>query len=292
MGIDDIDKRLAVCSWSLQPKDLDDLIRLVNEVGIPRIQLALTPIDEAPQQWADVGTRLKDAGIEIVSGMFQTIGEDYSTPQTIRETGGIVPDEHWEANWANIQRYADLAAQLNLSTVTAHAGFIPHDSHDPSYQRIMDRLLKIADLFKQRFDGWLLLETGQEEAETLQRLIEAMGRDNVGVNFDPANMLLYDMGDPVEGVKLLMPHVRSVHLKDACRPEQKGQWGLETPVGQGKVDWLAFLKVLKNAGYRGDLIFEREAGESRVEDIRSGAEHIRKLCANSESNPTDQQEHL
>ncbi|MFZ4576545.1 MAG: sugar phosphate isomerase/epimerase family protein, partial [Phycisphaerales bacterium] len=91
----------------------------------------------------------------------------------------------------------------------------------------------------------------------------------VGVNFDPANMILYGMGDPVESLRALMPHVMQVHLKDATPSATPGQWGAEVPLGAGAVDWSSFFATLRAAGYAGDLCIEREAGEQRIEDIRT-----------------------
>jgi sugar phosphate isomerase/epimerase len=89
---------------------------------------------------------------------------------------------------------------------------------------------------------------------------------HVGVNFDPANMLLYGSGEPIEAMKLLLPFVKQAHIKDARRASQPGIWGEEVPVGTGEVDWPTFLKVLANGGFSGNLIIEREAGDARVAD--------------------------
>ncbi len=125
---------------------------------------------------------------------------------------------------------------------------------------------QIADCFSKH--GLKLgFETGQEDAQTLGVFLDRLERDNVGVNFDPANMILYDMGDPIEALRALMPRVMQVHLKDANRTTTPGAWGEEVVVGTGQVDWPAFFGALQEAGYADDLCIEREAGTSRVEDI-------------------------
>ena len=99
----DIESRLAVCSWSLQPKSPEALIAQIREIGIPRVQIALDPLRESPDTWDKTSNLFSAENIVIVSGMFGTIGEDYSSLDSIKETGGVVPDEHWDANWSNIQ---------------------------------------------------------------------------------------------------------------------------------------------------------------------------------------------
>ena len=96
------------------------------------------------------------------------------------------------------------------------------------------------------------------------------GVQNVAVNFDPANMILYDMDEPIDALRLLVPHVPQVHVKDAKRTRVKGQWGEEVVVGTGEVDWVAFVRILAEADFAGSYVFEREAGDDRVGDIQQG----------------------
>ncbi len=103
----------------------------------------------------------------------------------------------------------------------------------------------------------------------LLQLLQTLNRKNVGVNFDPANMLLYDKGNPVEAAVALGPWIRQVHIKDARRTQVAGTWGEEVPAGSGQVDWRAFFAALKQVGFAGDFVIEREAGNQRIEDIRA-----------------------
>ena len=270
-----VTERLAVCSWSLQPKTPDELIAHVKGIGIPRVQIALDPI-RAEAAWGNFGALASQNGITMVSGMFGTIGEDYTTMETIRRTGGVVPDETWEENWKNIQANAKLAASLDIRLVTFHAGFLPHDEGDPGFTKLRDRLRKVADAFaSQRVD--LALETGQETAEALKRFLQVLERPNVGVNFDPANMILYEKGDPIAALETLAPWLKQCHLKDARRTKQPGTWGDEVTVGTGEVDWRKFFGVLDRIGYKGHLCIEREAGSQRAEDIRAGRKFVESL---------------
>ncbi len=266
MNAHPLSARLAVCSWSLQPDNPEQLVALVEATGVHRVQLDLDPLRDAPETWGATQARLADAGIGIVSGMFRTVGEDYTTMETIKVTGGIAPDATWEENRRNIRALVPIARQLGLTLLTFHAGFLPHDETDPAYAKLADRLREVADIFGA--DGITLgLETGQETASELLALLEGLERPNLGVNFDPANMMLYDKGDPIDAVLTLAPWIRQVHIKDGIRTSVPGTWGEEVVVGTGDVDWPAFFSTLEKIGYEGDLCIEREAGTERVADI-------------------------
>jgi L-ribulose-5-phosphate 3-epimerase len=268
--------RLAVCSWSLQPANPQNLIKQLRATGIRRVQLALDPLRESPKVWAKTASLFRRNDITIVSGMFGCVGEDYSTLETIRRTGGIAPDKTWKQNWLNMRATAALAHELKLKLVTFHAGFLPHKEKDPSFVKMLQRLAEAADAF-QAAKIALGLETGQETAPVLVKLLTKLNRPNIGVNFDPANMILYDKGDPIAALRVLGPWIRQVHIKDARRTKVPGTWGQEVTVGTGEVDWPSFFATLKELNYAGDFVIEREAGEQRVKDIRTAKEVVAKV---------------
>ena len=245
----------------------------MRATGIHRVQLALDPLREAPDIWGDTARVLQQANIKIVSGMFGCVGEDYSTLDSIRVTGGIAPDLTWPQNLKNIQATVEIAAGLGLRLVTFHAGFVPHNPSDSDFMKMLRRLAAVAEIFAA---GKMVvgLETGQETAVALAALLGALNQPNVGVNFDPANMLLYGKGDPVQAVRVLGPWIRQVHIKDAVRTQTPGKWGNEVAVGAGEVDWPAFFAILKDMNFNGDFVIEREAGGERVADIRRAREVI------------------
>ena len=157
----------------------------------------------------------------MVSGMFGCVGEDYSTLESIRLTGGIAPDATWAENLGNIQSEAALAATLGFKLVTFHAGFLPlrrvrsglrQNGRTSPYYRGLVRGRQLT----------LALETGQETAAALRQLLLRLDRPNVGVNFDPANMILYGKGNPIEALGVLGPWIRQVHIKDATRARTPG----------------------------------------------------------------------
>ena len=186
----------------------------------------------------------------------------------IHSDNGGIAGFAWEQNWKNIQATAALR-KLGLKLVTFHAGFLPHEEKDPRSANC-GSAIEIADVFAAR-NIMLALETGQETAAVLLDLLQKLTRPNVGVNFDPANMILYDKGNPIEASRALGPFIRQVHIKDARRTKGPGTWGEEVVAGTGEVDWRAFFTVLDQVAFKGDLCIEREAGNQRGADIRAAA---------------------
>ncbi len=270
----------AVCSWSLRPTDVRELARRVRALDIDSVQLALVPcLDD--EQWRGAVDFLRGEGIQVISGMLAMAGEDYTTLESIARTGGVRSDHHWGENLDRTLRVADLAERDALDLVTLHGGFLPHDGRDPVRSMMIDRLRTVADIFAQRGIS-IALETGQESAATLAAALHELDRPTVGVNFDPANMILYGMGDPTEAVETLAPWLRQVHVKDAVATEHAGTWGSERPVGAGSVQWQPFLARVRRACTPErpiNLVIERESGKCRDEDILAARDLIRRhLC--------------
>jgi sugar phosphate isomerase/epimerase len=246
----------------------------VVQCGVGAVQLALDPL--RTRAWDETETlRILDANeISMISGMMAMRGEDYSTLESIRATGGVRPDATWPDNLAAARDNAALAARLGLSLVTFHAGFLPHDDADPERERMIDRLRELTEIFGTH-GVRVAFETGQESAETLLGVLGALPA-SVGVNFDPANMILYGMGDPIEALQSLAPRVAQVHIKDAVATQQPGQWGHETPAGEGAVRWREFFDAYRDARLACDLVIEREGGGSRIPDVRDAASLVRR----------------
>lgn len=277
----DADARIGVCSWSLQPENPRQLAERVAECGVSLVQLHLDPVRTGAWDAKETIAALHDAGARLCSGMMTTEGEDYSTLESIKLTGGVRPDATWAANLSAAKQNAELAASLGLQLVTLHAGFLPHEKGDPERAKLVDRLGEVVDVFAER-GVRVGLETGQESAETLLEVLEEVGREDwLGVNFDPANMILYRMGYPIDAIRLLAPRVQQIHIKDAILSEREGEWGEEVVVGTGRVDWEGFFSVVSEAGIDCDFVIEREAGEARVADVRTARTLVRPLVAST-----------
>jgi L-ribulose-5-phosphate 3-epimerase len=269
------DPRIGVCSWSLRPADPQTLVRMVRELGIPAIQLALVPLVEQAGVWAGAAEALDAGGIRIASGMLAMANEDYATLESIRRTGGVRPDADWPANRRRAVAAARAAADAGIRLVTFHAGFLPEGREDPLRRTMIGRLRDVADAFAEHGVS-TALETGQETAETLDGVLEELDRPAVGVNFDPANMILYGMGDPVEALDRLKPAVRQIHVKDALPADAPGTWGTEVPAGRGAVDWPAFFEVAISIEPPVSFIIERESGRDRLDDVAAARELIER----------------
>lgn len=270
--------RLGVCSWSLQATSPAELLDRIEATGLKAVQLALTPVISDWDVWADTVGLLIEHDVQLLSGMIEPVGEDYTTIDTIKATGGIRPDAHWPANEAMARAAAVLAENAGMGIITLHAGFIPHDEQDAERATMVGRLRTMADICAK--EGVRLgLETGQERAETLLAVLGEVDRPNLGVNFDPANMVLYGTGDPIAAFEQLAPHAEQVHIKDAVAPTAPGTWGTEVPVGRGDVDWGGFMAIAAGIDREIDAIIEREAGDDRVGDIRLAVEALGAHCS-------------
>lgn len=266
-----------MCSWSLQPTSPQDLAEKVEQTGVRRVQLALDPLRETPAVWGDTAEVFKQAGLKIASGMFGCVGEDYTTLESIRKTGGLTPDHTFEQNLKNAKASAVTAAKLGIKYITFHAGFIPHDPNAREYSVMLDRIRQVAAAFGEQ--GVVVgLETGQETAPDLAGVLTMLNSPNIGVNFDPANMILYDKGNPIEALKLLGRWVRNVHIKDARRTKVPGTWGTEEVAGTGEVDWPKFFATLREIKFAGDWVIEREAGTQRIADIKTARQMLEKIA--------------
>jgi sugar phosphate isomerase/epimerase len=238
----------------------------MHATGLQLVQLALVPVVTDPDVWGSAVEILSNAGIRVASGMLALAGEDYSTLQSIRHSGGVRPEATWPKNLRLAEAVADAAGVAGIDLVTLHAGFLDERPDDPTRLAMLDRLRTLADVFAAR-DVDIAFETGQENAATLIDVLDELDRPAVGVNFDPANMILYGMGDPVAALKLLAPRVVQVHIKDAVGTERPGSWGREVPAGHGAIDWAAFFDAAVRIEPPVNFIIERESGIERRSDI-------------------------
>src|SRR3954465_4207575 len=268
---------IGVCSWSLQPKSTADLIASMRRLNLSHVQLSIGPmigLDNVSRK--AVIDELTAANISITAGMLSFAGEDYSTITRIRQTGGFMPDDLWPERREMTAIASGICREYGIKLLSAHAGFIPPSSGE-KYGTMVERLNDLAALLEK--DGTsLLMETGQEHASELLQFLNDIRSRNLCVNFDPANMLLYGAGDPIEAIGILGRHINHVHVKDAKESDQPGvNWGTEVPLGTGEVNIPEFVTALREVGYRGPLVIERESGTNRVADVQAAIESLRKV---------------
>jgi sugar phosphate isomerase/epimerase len=267
---------VGVCSWSLQVKNIPELSGFMKLLGVDVVQIACGDPHHASWDEGDAMPLVaKAAGFRMSGAMLGFPGEDYTTPQTIERTGGFgdpkTRAERLETYKWGLQRTVD----LGLSDIMLHAGFLPEPG-DPGRNSFLDTLAQVSGLAREK-KITVAFETGQESASLLKWTLDELQCSNLKVNFDPANMLLYDKDDPLKAVEMLAPYIRSVHLKDANRPTVKGTWGEEVPLGKGETNTAEFVKLLKKVGYTGPLCIEREVGtqEQRFADILAGVTFLK-----------------
>ena len=160
-----------------------------------------------------------------------------------------------------MKEIADFAKQLNCRVVALHLGFVPHDTSDPLYAEVLEVTRDVCDHCQANGQA-LHLETGQETADALLQFMSDVDRDNLFVNFDPANMILYGTGEPIEALQKIGRYVRSVHCKDGTWAANPGaEWGREVPLGEGDVGMENYLRTLDGLGYTGPLTIEREIAQ-------------------------------
>ena len=244
----------------------------MSALGLEHINLAIAPA-LGPDGDAYLEA-VKAQNWTVSAGMMNFDYEDYSTLDAIKVTGGIAPDEHWPASGEAFAKAAKITKELGSDYIMCHVGFLDHS--DETYaKKFYDRVRYLGDAAADAGVA-LLMETGQESAEDLQRFVETLNHDSVLINFDPANVILYDKDEPISAIKRLAPWVKHVHIKDAIRTTTPGEWGAEVVWGEGEVNSFAFLKALEECGFEGCVAVEREAGDQRVADIATA---VRRLMA-------------
>ena len=286
-------RNVSVCSWSYR-KSARGVADEMSKENVTHVQLAVCPFidpkavvpggagegttasgsggaDPIDVQRRDVEEFLASGRWTLSGTMFNSAYEDYSTLDSIKATGGIVPDEHWDENRDLLRKAVKLSAEWKAPIFMLHAGFL--DETDAAKRaKFTDRVRFIRDLCGEA-GLTLALETGQERAEALAEFLSV--NEGVYVNLDPANIILYDKGDPVAAAKTLGPWIRHCHVKDALRTKTPGAWGEEVPWGSGEVNAPAVLAALDAAGFDGWLAVEREAGNDRAGDIARAVRALR-----------------
>lgn len=262
---------ISVCSWSFR-KNIDEVGSVMTDLGLEHINLAIAPaLGPDGKAYLDA---VKRQNWTISAGMMNYDYEDYSTLDTIKVTGGIAPDEHWPESGDAFAKAAKITAELGSKYIMMHVGFLDH-SDEVYAKKFYDRVRYLGDRAGEA-GVILLMETGQETAEDLQQFVETLNHPAVLLNFDPANLILYNKDEPIPALRRLAPWIRHIHIKDAIRTEVPGTWGSEVVWGEGQVNASAFLDTLAEVGYEGAVAVEREAGDQRVQDITTA---VRRLMA-------------
>lgn len=192
-------------------------------------------------------------------------------------TLGIVPPEWRAVRIEALKQGADFAHRLGLPAIITHLGYIPENASDPAFAEVVAAVKEVAVYLAERgMQFWF--ETGQETPVTMLRLIHEVGTGNLGINLDPANLILYGKANPVDALDVFGQYVRSVHAKDGRYPTDPYHLGHEVKIGQGKVNFPALVARLAELDYHGPLIIEREiSGEQQVIDMKEAITYLSTL---------------
>ncbi len=272
--------KIGVCVSHAQ-EDIRKAFQNVKELGLDNCQL----LSWNPALWTDeqadlIKDALKETGVEITAFWCGWTGPQAWNFYDGQETLGLVPTAYRFHRVRELMMGSDFAKKLGIEDVVTHMGFIPENPLDSNYQGLIVAIRSVAQHCKNNGQH-LLFETGQETPVTLLRAIQDIGTDNLGVNLDPANLVLYGKANPVDAMETIGKYVRGVHGKDGKYPTDGHNLGQETPIGQGRVDFEKLIRLLAENGYDGSITIEREiTGDEQTRDILAGKKYLENIITN------------
>ena len=254
-------------------------LEAVKSLGLDTIQASRLP----DRYYTPVGARefsalLRETGMRADSVVAVFAGESYKDRETVVRTVGFRPLHLIPERLAYARSCVDFAAAIGARLVTFHMGFLPEDPDDPAYRAMLDAVTEIA-----RYGApkgiTVSLETGQETGAQLAAFLDRITVARVGVNFDPANLIIYGVDAPSAALRHVVSRVTSVHVKDALLPASPGAMGQEVRPGEGRAELAACFEILRRAGFTGALIVEnyvaRGAGTDPMDELRRAVAFIR-----------------
>ena len=272
---------IGVTTWSFQIPEakFEEILRTIKEDTQLRIiqvgafgKLELT--NKVQEKWLEA---LNSYDMEVAATCVAFDGEDYSSIESAIATVGFYDPKYFEIRFKHLCNMAELTSALGVNILTTHMGFIPHETSNPKYHHILDVTKRIADVLGEKKIDLGMEVGGLETAEDLLRFIQLVDRNNVKINFDPANIVRTGIDDPIETLEALREHVALVHFKDAILPMEEGLFGDMAALGEGAVNVGHFVNKLKEIGYNGPLIIEGEGGYDTVGHICNATNLLRSL---------------
>jgi len=263
--------------------DIPTALKKAADLGATGIQVysthgEMSPENLTPEKRKEFLKRVKDNGL-VISALCGDLGQGFGDK---------------EKNPALIERsklILELAKDLETDVVTTHLGVIPSDINHERYKIMREASRELCE-YADRLDAHFAIETGPELAVTLKGFLDSLGSNGVAVNLDPANLVMVTGDDPVQAVYTLKDYIVHTHAKDgkrliatdpeklfgfASEEEHGGEAYIELPLGEGGVDFPAYLNALSDIGYKGYLTIEREVGDDPEADIGRAVEFLRGL---------------
>lgn len=270
---------IGICSWSI---DRSDPVRALEIAG-SKYDLNVTQLgildphilEKCSTEALRTTAQREEIEISAICVGFQD--EDYSSIESIRRTGGFGPQEMFQYRLEAIGRVASLATDLGVKNLVVHIGAIPTDQSNPQHDALLERVRNVADAVTAS-GVRLLIETGSEPADILAAFLDRLERDNIGVNFDPGNFLLYGTGDPVQAVRTLKGRIVQMHAKDALASSSPGiEWGMQRPLGAGDANMPRVISKLRAIGYGGPVLIECDIANDRTDRIQESIDFLRSM---------------
>lgn len=248
--------------------DIEQEFLKIRSFGFDNCQLVSWDLSLRTDEMADkIKAAMEKTGVSISAFWCGWRGPKIWDFYGGQETLGLVPVTWRYPRIEDLMTGADFAHKLGVENVVSHMGYLPENPYDPNYQPVVIALRTVAQHCLKNGQN-LLMETGQETPVAMLRVIEDVGTGNLFVNLDPANLILYGKGNPVDALDVFGKYVRGVHAKDGLYPTNGRQLGHETALGDGKVNFPALVEGLHRVGYDGPLTIEREIeGDQQTADI-------------------------
>jgi L-ribulose-5-phosphate 3-epimerase len=272
------DMEIGVMFWA--GRDPVETLREIKALGVHCGQIGIPgdmPLEGAAAKWK---AALAAENFTVVTAFCAYTGESYADIPTVQRTVGFIPRQTRAEREKRTHAVSDFAREAGIPSIACHIGFVPEDDSSSDYINVRELVRAVCD-HAQKNKQTFALETGQESAESLLHFFIDVNRSNLGVNFDPANMILYGTGDPIEALGTLGMHIISVHCKDGDWPPKGvvGALGEEKPLGQGAVGMERFINKLKSIDFKGPLNIEREVPDhkQRMSDIAMAVKLLEKL---------------
>lgn len=261
-------------------RSLEEQLARLKEFGMDSCQLVCWERDLLTGETAEqVNNAMNQYGVEITAFWCGWEGPRDWNFYDGQLTLGLVPEAYRFRRMEMLMQGSEFASWIHTADLVTHAGFMPENPYDPNYPAVLVALKKIARRCKEN-GQYFLFETGQETPVTLLRVIQDIGADNVGINLDPANLIMYGKANPVDALDVFGKYVRGIHGKDGCYPTDGRALGPEVPLGEGKVNFPRLIARLKEIGYDGDITIEREiTGEQQSRDIIQAKQLLDELIA-------------
>lgn len=270
--------KIGTCVNFSSPEEIPAKLAVLKENGFDSCQLiSWTPSVWTPENAEFLKKCLKQYGVTVSAFWCGWNGPVIWNFYDGQLTLGLVPPEYRQMRIQNLCDGADFAHSLGISDVVTHMGFIPENPYDPNFHSFCVAVRTVAQHLKQN-GQYLLFETGQETPVTLLRCFETVGMDNLGINLDTANLILYGKANPVDALDVFGKYVRNLHAKDGRYPVNGHDLGEETRLGEGKVDFRALFSRLKELGYDSHVTIEREiSGPQQLSDILDAKNYLQAI---------------